>query len=206
MNDEARRTAAREKPEWQPSDGSRVPPTNSDGSRGHEISLSPLHAGDSSALYDWINDRDLVTFNSPFRPVSEIEHAKWFEAIQRRSDTVIVGIRLGASAQLIGTAQLHSIHATNRSAELQIRIADPSHRGQGHGTAALRLLLRLAFDDLNLNRVQLHVFADNTRAIEAYKKVGFLSEGLLRQAAFVAGSYVDLTVMALLREDYVAGG
>lgn len=181
-----------------------VAATRSDGS-GPAVALSPLRAEDSATLLAWINDRELVVLNAPFRPVTEAQHAEWFDAVQRRSDTVIVGIRLGPSGELIGTAQLHSIHPTNRCAELQIRIADPAHRGQGYGTAALRLLLDMAFLDLNLQRVQLHVFAHNVRAIGAYEKVGFVREGLLRRAAWIEGSYVDLVVMAILREEHRGG-
>lgn len=166
------------------------------------VSLTPLRPSDSAALLEWINDRELVLLNAPFRPVTAAEHAEWFDAVQRRADTVIVGIRLAPREELIGTAQLHSIHAANRSAELQIRIADPARRGKGYGTAALRLLLDLAFRDLNLHRVQLHVFATNARAIRTYEKVGFVQEGLLRQAAWIDGSYVDVVAMAILREEH----
>jgi RimJ/RimL family protein N-acetyltransferase len=178
---------------------------------GHEVdpsvdgvALAPVRREDLSTLYEWINDRDLVVLNAPYRPVPISQHEEWFEAVQRRPDAVLQAIRLTPSGKLIGTAQLHSIHPVHRSAELQIRIGDPQERGKGYGTAALRLVLRLAFDDLNLHRVMLHVFADNTRAIRTYEKLGFVREGVLRHGAFIAGRYVDVVVMAVLREEYRA--
>jgi RimJ/RimL family protein N-acetyltransferase len=165
------------------------------------VALAPLTAADSPALLDWINDRDLVVLNSPFRPVSAAQHSEWFDDIQRRADTVFLGIRIEPAGELIGTVQLHSIHPIHRSAELQIRIAKPSYRGRGYGSTAVRLALRLAFEDLNLNRLSLHVFSDNLRAIRTYEKAGFVREGLLRDAAFIGGAYVDVVVMGILRKE-----
>jgi RimJ/RimL family protein N-acetyltransferase len=71
------------------------------------------------------------------------------------------------------------------------------------GTAAIRQLVEFGFRDLNLNRIALHVFATNTRAIHVYEKIGFSREGLLRQAAYVDGGFLDVVLMALLRADYV---
>jgi len=90
-------------------------------------------------------------------------------------------------------------------AELQIRIGDAADRGRGVGSEAVGLLLRFAFDDLNLQRVQLHVFADNAAAIRVYEKAGFVREGVLRQAAHIGGKYVDVVLMGILREDYARG-
>lgn len=165
--------------------------------------LAALTAGDSTRLFDWINDRELVLFNAGFRPVTRAQHDDWFDEIQRRSDAVLLGIRLEPGNELIGTVQLHSIHPVHRAAELQIRIAEPQHRGKGYGSTAVHLALRLAFDDLNLNRVSLHVLAHNARALHTYEKAGFRREGLLRGAAFVDGSYADVVVMGILREEYV---
>ena len=67
---------------------------------------------------------------------------------------------------------------------------------------AVRLLLDFAFRDLNLHRVYLHVFDTNAAAIRIYEKVGFVREGVLRQAAHIDGRYVDVMVMSILREEY----
>ncbi|UVT16833.1 MAG: GNAT family N-acetyltransferase [Nitrospira sp.] len=153
-------------------------------------------------MFKWINHREEVLLNAPYKPVSETQHQTWFESIQQRSDLVVFGIRVRKNDKLIGSCQLHGIHPIHRTAELQIRVGDASARNSGNGTEAIHLLLNFAFKDLNLHRVHLHVFATNTMAIRAYEKVGFVREGMLRKAAHVDGTYVDIVLMALLREEY----
>lgn len=167
------------------------------------VALTTLRPEDSPTLFQWINDRELVLFNSAYRPVSQAEHDAWFESIRQRSDMFIFGIRLCETDQLIGSCQLHSINAISRSAELQIRLGVSAERGKGYGTEAVKLLLQFAFSELNLHRVYLHVFATNPRAIQVYEKSGFVREGLLREAAFIDGRFIDVFVMGILDEEYV---
>ena len=166
--------------------------------RGERVVLAPLVPTDCDRLFDWIRDRDTVVLSSAYRPVGPAEHRAWFDSVQQRRDVAIFGIRLADTDELIGSCQLAGIHPVYRSAELQIRIGPPDRRRQGLGTEALELLLRHAFDDLNLRRVQLHALATNTAAIAAYEKLGFTVEGSLREAAYVGGAYVDLVLMGLL--------
>jgi RimJ/RimL family protein N-acetyltransferase len=171
--------------------------------KSDRVALTPLTQDDSPLLWQWINDREQVLFNSSYKPVSELQQQEWFEGLQHKDDLAIFGIRLLETNQLIGSCQLHSINTINRSAELQIRLGNPADRGKGYGTEAVRLLLQFAFADLNLHRVYLHVFASNTRARQAYEKAGFVAEGTLRKAVHVNGEYVDVVVMGVLREDHV---
>lgn len=164
--------------------------------------LTPPTVTDLPIMFDWINDREQVLFNAPYKPVTEEQHKAWFESLQQRDDIVIFGIRLLESNKLIGSCQLHSINHVHRSTELQIRIGEPTQRGQGYGTEAVRLLLDFAFKDLNLHRVYLHVFSTNPAALRMYEKTGFVREGLLRKAAHIDGAYVDVVVMGILREEH----
>ena len=91
----------------------------------------------------------------------------------------------------------------HRTAELQIRIGEGAERGAGRGSEAVVLLLNFGFRDLNLNRIFLHVFANNEPALRMYEKVGFTREGVLRRAAYIDGSYVDIVVMGILREEHL---
>ena len=167
--------------------------------RGERIMLAPLRDEDSRTLFGWINDREDVLLSAPYKPVHAADHAQWFEAIRGRDDVVIFAIRTLDDDRLIGSCQLHSIDHRSRSAELQIRLGEPDARGQGLGSEALGLLMRHGFDDLNLHRIWLRVFATNERAIGAYEKAGFDVEGRLRDGAYVDGNYADVVVMARLR-------
>ena len=166
------------------------------------IKLASLEYRDLPKLYEWINNEDLVLFNSYYKPVSEMEHKDWFESISKKSDLFIFTIRLEETDNLIGTCQLQRINFIDSNAELQIRIGESKGRGKGYGTQAVRHLLDFAFRQLNLHRVYLHVFKDNVGAIKSYEKVGFVKEGLLRDAAHVNGKYVDSYVMGVLRNEY----
>ena len=166
------------------------------------IILTPLISDDIPVLFRWINDREIVLLNAPYKPVHENLNKQWFDKIQERTDLVIFGIRHKDSNKLIGTCQLLNINYISRSAELQIRIGQKSEQGLGYGTAAIHLLISHAFKDLNLNRISVQVFSTNVRALHVYEKIGFKKEGILRQAAYIDGQYSDIIVLGLIKAEY----
>jgi RimJ/RimL family protein N-acetyltransferase len=174
--------------------------------RGRLVDLAALRDEDSPLLYEWINDRDLVTHSAPFREVSRAEHEEWFDAVRRRQDTRIFGIRQLEGDRLVGSCQLHSIHTVHRSAELQLRIGAGDARGRGIGTEATRLLLQYGFEQLELHRIYLYVFESNEAARRLYKRAGFRTEGVLKEAARIEDSWRDVLVLAVLRSEYSPGG
>lgn len=72
-------------------------------------------------------------------------------------------------------------------------------QNQGVGTALLETVLDLADNWLMLKRVELEVFATNTRARHVYEKLGFELEGCRRMAVIQNGAYVDELMLARLR-------
>ena len=74
----------------------------------------------------------------------------------------------------------------------------PAWRGQGIGRRLIDGALALAWDT-GFTRVELSVHADNAPAISLYQKVGFLTEGVVRDAVRVDGDYRDAVAMAILR-------
>ena len=71
--------------------------------------------------------------------------------------------------------------------------------GRGAGTALLAAALDLADNWLNLKRVELSVYADNSRAIALYERFGFEREGVQRAYSWRNGAYADSLTMARLR-------
>ena len=74
------------------------------------------------------------------------------------------------------------------------------HVGQGIGTAILAALLDVADNWWDVRRVELDVYIDNAPAIKLYENFGFEREGVMRDAVFRQGAYVDSVFMARLRK------
>jgi len=103
---------------------------------------------------------------------------------------------------LIGGCGLHHSDRRNGTTQFGIGIYDPSYIGRGYGREAIELLLGWAFHVQNWRRVWLTTLACNERAIRAYRKLGFVEEGRLREHAFFAGEYVDELQMGMLRSEW----
>jgi RimJ/RimL family protein N-acetyltransferase len=164
---------------------------------GRLVRLAPLREEDAEALFRWINERELVVLNAPFQPITWDEHRRWFERIRTAPDVEIFGIRRRVDDDLVGSCQLNQIDAGRRRCSLQIRIGKRDAWGKGYGTEAVRLLVEHAFEELELQRVELEVFAHNERAIRTYRKVGFREQGVRKAAAIIDGEPVDAIVMAI---------
>jgi RimJ/RimL family protein N-acetyltransferase len=74
----------------------------------------------------------------------------------------------------------------------------PEARGKGLGTRLARAAIDRAWSD-GLERIELEVFASNERAIELYRRLGFVTEGVKRRARKLDGQYDDNVLMALMR-------
>ena len=72
-------------------------------------------------------------------------------------------------------------------------------QGKGVGTALMEATLDLADNWLNLTRIELRVYVDNSAAVALYKRFGFELEGTHRRLAFRDGEYVDAYSMARIR-------
>jgi RimJ/RimL family protein N-acetyltransferase len=72
-----------------------------------------------------------------------------------------------------------------------------AYRGRGLGFWLINAALKQA-SGAGFVRVELDVRADNTRAIALYDKVGFVREGVIRDAVFIDGEYYDSVMMAIV--------
>jgi diamine N-acetyltransferase len=169
---------------------------------GETIYLRAQERSDAARITPWLNDPAITRNLSMYRPMSELEEESRIVEIGASKDDVVCAIVERASDELIGVTGLHGVNDKNRRAMLGIVIGEQSHWGKGYGTEATRLMVALAFDTLNLNRVWLDVFTDNPRAVRCYEKVGFKHEGVMRQQAFREGAYHDVHLMALLRDEW----
>ena len=79
--------------------------------------------------------------------------------------------------------------------------------GRGLGTRLLSASIDWLFTATDANRLDLEVFVDNTRARRAYEKLGFLTEGVLRDWIRMSnGTFRTMVMMSLLRREWSGRG
>jgi RimJ/RimL family protein N-acetyltransferase len=171
---------------------------------GKAIYLRPLEKSDAPTLVPWFNDPDINRTLLRCDPMTVRQEELWIEKVAEGGSALVLGVVLKADDRLIGTTGLHQIDHRNRSSGFGIVLGAKEEWGKGYGTEATWLIVKHAFETLNLHRVWLHVYEYNQRGIRAYEKVGFHREGVLRQSYYREGRYWDTIVMAVLREDWEA--
>jgi RimJ/RimL family protein N-acetyltransferase len=165
--------------------------------------LRPVQADDADRYVEWMNDPEVIRHLSARYPISHAWEEEWLASAAKRVSPPDISLAIETlDGRHIGSIGLHGIGPEDRHASLGIVIGAKDCWSQGYGSDALRALLRFGFDEINLNRVWLEVFADNARAIASYKKCGFVEEGRLRQHWFRRGAYRDSLIMGVLREEF----
>jgi RimJ/RimL family protein N-acetyltransferase len=168
---------------------------------GDHVYLRPLGEEDAPRATAWMNDREVTRTMAWVGPISLEQEQRFIrEAISET--TMVLGVVLKQSDELIGATALSGIDHRNRTASYGIVIGAKDLWGMGIGTEVTRLMCVLGFADLNLNRIELEVFADNVGGLNAYERAGFVREGVRRQAGLRGGRPVDIVLMSILREEW----
>lgn len=110
------------------------------------------------------------------------------------------GICTKGSQALIGTCSLSDISSSQGRANLGIAISS-SHWGHGYGREAMNTLIKHAFIDLGLRRLEADVNPHNAACLKSLETLGFKREGYLRQRWLVDGELQDSVVLGLLKSD-----
>ena len=168
---------------------------------GERIRLRAVEREDLPRFVEWFQDPEVRAGISLFMPMSLVEEEQWYEEMLKQDPiehTLSIDVDIGEKWTHVGGCGLFDFEPQSRRMELGIIIGEKSSWDQGFGTDVVRTLLRHAFDTLNLNRVALRVFETNLRAIQVYKKIGFIEEGRLRQDHYIDGQYVDVVIMSIL--------
>jgi len=190
---------------------------------GSLICLTPIDVEkDAEVEAKWTHDPEYLRLLSAevVRPLSPVHLKKKYEDLEKKmaesGDQFYFAIRLqdgdaaesentengGSVRRLVGFIELDGVHWSHGDSYVGIGIGERECWSKGYGTDAMKVVLRYAFEELNLNRVSLNVFEYNQRAIHSYEKVGFVVEGCERQFLRREGKRWDMIYMGILRADW----
>jgi RimJ/RimL family protein N-acetyltransferase len=168
------------------------------------LRLRPFDDADANDLFELHSSAYVVRYwDAP--PWSERVRAERFIAACRQMAQEGTGARLAvdrvSDGTFIGWCSLNRWNPDYRSASLGYCFDDAAW-GHGYATEAARMLLRWAFDTLDLNRVQAETDTRNVASARVLEKLGFVREGTLREDCVVNGEVSDSWVYGLIRREW----
>lgn len=171
------------------------------------IELRDFRRSDFQQLIDWIDTPEFMLQwgGSEFHfPLSEKQLEKYLEnANNNHSDKLIYSVVAEETQQVVGHISLGKIDQKNKSARIgRVLVGDKKVRGRGVGEQMMKEVVRISFDELKMHRVSLGVFDFNKPAIACYEKVGFVKEGVLREARKMHDEYWNLVEMSMLETEW----
>ena len=162
------------------------------------MSIRLLRTGENDL--DFVLSAEQSADNRPF--VSVWMRAQHLDAVTS-ADVLHLIIENAADGSRVGYVILAGLADANQNLELRrIVITD---KGKGYGKEALRLVKRLAFEELNAHRLWLDVKEHNLRARHLYESEGFVAEGVLRECIKGNVGFESLVVMSMLYGEYHDG-
>ena len=171
---------------------------------GEKVRLRPYVKEDTELVWKLINDPEIKRYLVPGipYPFTLTDEEKWIMSQSATRDTYSFAIEDKATGRYLGGCGVNQVDWKNSRVMVGIFIGEKDFLGKGYGTDAMKTLVRFVFEEMNINKIKLEVYAFNERAIKSYRKCGFTIEGTLRQEVFRGGQYHDAHIMSLLRSEY----
>lgn len=171
------------------------------------IRLEHFQRSDFEQLKEWMHSEELLISWSGnlFRFPLSNKSLAWYI-----NDTNIIDHShafvykaIDTSGKTVGHISLGGISWKNRSARItRVLIGETIQRGKGCCQAMIKACLKIAFEDLNLHRVSLGVYHNNTPATKCYEKTGFITEGIHRDILWYKDDWWSMIEMSILENEW----
>jgi spore coat polysaccharide biosynthesis protein SpsF len=169
---------------------------------GKNIYLRKLTESDATQKYcDWLNDPIVNKYLETRK--SSIGELKKYIKEKNENDSEFFGIFDIENNNHIGNIKLEPIDFQKKYAILGILIGDKKYWNKGIGTEATRQLLKYAFNELNLDYIELGVISEHLSAINLYEKIGFKKINLEKNAINHNGKLYDKLTMRINKSEFI---
>lgn len=168
---------------------------------GKKVKLRAMEMEDCEMVRAMFNSPEMESLVVGWSfPISSYAQKKWYE--DHYNDNNFRFVIETKEDGAVGIATLIDIDWKNRCAMHGIKLADKEHRTKGIGTDATMAIMRYAFDELQLNRLDGAWFPENVASRGMYMKCGWVEEGIRRNYIYKGGKYHDLVVTGILATEY----
>jgi len=170
-----------------------------------EIVLKILEKDDAAALFDLVeNNRSYLRQWLPWIDTNTtVEESLAFIKSSCEQHDQNLGFTCGIwfHHQLVGVIGFQRIDWMNKNVEIGYWIS-AEYQGFGIITKSCQTLVDYAFNEYELNRVQIRCATENKKSCAIIERLGFMKEGIMRQAEFLYDHYVDLVIYGMTANEW----
>ncbi|RXJ86231.1 GNAT family N-acetyltransferase [Arcobacter sp. CECT 8985] len=166
------------------------------------IYLRPLCLEDAKSNYvNWLNDEQICKFNAHHRFVNTIEKTQdYILNVNASNNCLVLAICSKEDDTHIGNVSIQNINYIDSNAEFAIIMGEKDYHGKGFAFDAASLVIKHAFNSLNLHRIYCGTSSENISMQKLALKLGMQEEGTLKQAIFKDGKYVDIKLYGIINQ------
>ena len=168
------------------------------------VYLRAFEMEDYIQINKWRNDDNYkYTLGNKHFVSSEREKKSVESKIADNFSSIHLAICAESNGALIGTLSIIDVDWRNRKACWGgIIIGNPEDRKKGYAYEASQLMLKYVFDELGMNRFYGYWHEKYIKSINMGKKLGFKTEGVLRDYVYKNGAFHNAIIMSILKDDY----
>jgi RimJ/RimL family protein N-acetyltransferase len=166
------------------------------------VRLEPLDERRLDAVAALVADPDVLRFTRIPEPPPAGFAQGWIQTYvtARRDGTREAFAAIDRGERFLGLGLAPHINREGSEMELGYIVAREA-RGQGAGTAILRLLTRWAFDEMHQQRVYLMIDVENSASLRVAERCGYRREGVLRSTHVKQSQRADVEIWSRLPTD-----
>lgn len=171
---------------------------------GKLVRLRPIQPSDWGKFHKDGSDSEIARMNDAiYGPRTEEGTRKWTEGESERGwdghhfRLAIENLEGG----LVGSISTDKCDSRNGTFRYGVSIFR-EHWKKGFASDAIRIVVRYFFDELRYQKVNAHVYEFNEGSILLHRKLGFTEEGRLRSMVYTNGSYHDIVLFGMTKEEF----
>ena len=172
----------------------------------NEIQLKLITQNDAEEIYafidrsrsylrewlGWVDNTKTVEDTRSFAGANLEKFAK-----RQGLDTAII-----YKGQFVGKISINTINWSLKKCEIGYFL-DESFQGEGIMTRAAKGMIDIAFNEYKLEKVEIHAAVENKKSRHIAERLGFMQEGIIRNAEWLYDHYVDHAVYGLLVNEWI---
>ena len=170
-----------------------------------EIELRMLEETDTETVFTLVDrNRDylrqwLIWVDASDSPEVTRQFIKDSKRLYENKESLAAGVWL--NDELVGATGVVIYEWHNRMLEIGYWLS-ADQQGKGIMTRAVSALIDDAFNNLEMNRVEIHCATGNRRSRAIPERLGFKQDGVMREAGLINGQFVDKVIYSMLISEW----